>query len=197
MVVLAAGQSLRAGSLNKLLAPVAAGTMIEQTVGAVLASEPADIVVVTGHQQGVIRAALAAQEPIRYAHNPHFDQGLGSSLATGVAALGSDIDAALVCLGDMPLINAPLLKKIQTAFDPARDCSIVVPCYRRKRGNPVLWARRFFPELMSISGDVGGRRLIDENHDQVCELEVGDDAVLRDFDSPESLARLADEVSGS
>ena len=93
-------------------------------------------------------------------HNPDFAEGLSTSLKAGLAAVPDDADGAIVCLGDMPQVDAPLIDKLIAAFDPERGALVVVPTIDGKRGNPVVWARRFFPELMALDGDVGARHLI-------------------------------------
>jgi molybdenum cofactor cytidylyltransferase len=96
-------------------------------------------------------------------------------------------DGALILLGDMPGISAELIDRMIAAFDPAEDRAIVVATRSGKQGNPVLWARRFFPEIMAIQGDVGARNLIGLYNEMVCEIEAGDDAPLTDIDTPEML----------
>jgi molybdenum cofactor cytidylyltransferase len=99
-------------------------------------------------------------------------------------------DGALICLGDMPLVAGPLLDRLIDAFDPDEGRAIAVPTFNGKQGNPMLWAARFFPAMAALSGDVGARHLAAENQDAVVEVEMGDDAVLRDFDTPETLESL-------
>jgi molybdenum cofactor cytidylyltransferase len=106
--------------------------------------------------------------------------------------LPADIDGALVLLGDMPAITPAQLNKLIAAFNPVEGRSICVPTLEGKRGNPVLWAKRFFPEMGGVSGDTGARHLIGEHSDQVCEVpmdgEASSDGVLVDLDTPEALA---------
>ena len=121
---------------------------------------------------------------------PTFAEGLSTSLKRGLAALPEDIDGALVCLGDMPLVTGRDLDRLIAAFNPLEGRAIIVPTRRGKRGNPVLWARRFFAEMAKIAGDVGARHLIGEHAELVAEVEMDDDAILVDIDTPEALAAL-------
>ena len=73
----------------------------------------------------------------------------------GLAALPADLDGVLVCLGDMPLVSGRHLDRLIAAFNPLEGRAIVVPTRRGKRGDPVLWAKRFFSEMAQIAGDVG------------------------------------------
>ena len=93
-------------------------------------------------------------------HNPNFADGLSTSVKTGLAAVPAEADGAIVCLGDMPQVRAPLIDKLIAAFDPERGALVVMPTIDGKRGNPVVWSRRFFPELMALEGDVGARNMI-------------------------------------
>lgn len=187
-IVLAAGQSRRMGT-NKLVEEVGGMPMVARVVDAVLASAAAPVVVVTGHQQQVVAAALAGR-PVTLVHNPAHGEGLSTSLKAGIAALPGDVDGALVCLGDMPGVAPSALDRLIAAYAPAEGRAICVPTFGGKRGNPVLWDRRFFAEMMEIAGDVGARHLVGAHADHVAEVEIGDDGVLIDVDTPEALAAL-------
>jgi molybdenum cofactor cytidylyltransferase len=185
-IVLAAGLSSRMGS-NKLLAQIGAKPLVRHAVEAVLGSAAAPVVVVTGNGEAEIRQALAPLSPL-FVENPDFSKGLSTSLRTGLKALPTDCDGVLVLLGDMPGVTSALLDKLIAAFDPDEDRAICVATRHGKRGNPVLWARRFFPEMLAIEGDVGARHLIGQYADLVAEVEASDDGPLTDIDTPEALA---------
>lgn len=191
-LILAAGQSRRMGSINKLLAEIDDVPMVARVADGVAASAAEPVWVVTGHEPARVEAALAGHD-FPFVHNPDYGSGLSTSLAAGVARLPDDVDGVLVCLGDMPRVTAAQMDRLIAAFDPAEGRSICVPTYRGKRGNPILWSKRFFAEMQGIHGDVGARHLIGENEDQVCEVEMEDGAVLLDVDSPAALAALRQE----
>ncbi len=191
VVVLAAGQSRRMGELNKLLAPVEGKPMLAHAVDAALGAQGiGPVVVVTGHEREQVEAALPGRA-VTFTENPRYAEGLSTSLAAGLAALPQGIDAALVCLGDMPRIAPRLIERLMAAYAPTEGRSIVVPTHQGKRGNPVLWDRRFFPAMAAVAGDVGARHLIGEHSDEVVEIEAGDPAVLFDVDTPETLSTLS------
>jgi molybdenum cofactor cytidylyltransferase len=150
-------------------------------------------VVVTGHERERVEAALSGL-PVKFAHNPDYAQGLGSSLRTGIAALPPEADGAVVCLGDMPQVDAALIDKLIAAFDPERGALVVMPSIEGRRGNPVLWSRRFFPDLMQIQGDIGARHLIGNYAEAVVEVPVAGEAALTDVDTPESLLAVKTEI---
>jgi molybdenum cofactor cytidylyltransferase len=185
-IVLAAGQSRRMGGPNKLLEEVAGKTLVRHAVEQAFASSAKPVVVVTGHQRERVEAALKGLS-VRVVHNPDFAEGLSTSLKAGIAALPADVDAAVVCLSDMPHVDATLLDRMIAAFDPARGALIVVPTFEGKRGNPVLWARRFFSELSALQGDVGARHLIGTYADAVAEVPVDGRAAFFDVDTPDAL----------
>jgi molybdenum cofactor cytidylyltransferase len=186
-VVLAAGLSSRMGS-NKLLAEWRGKPLLRWTVEAALASEAKPVIVVTGHESANVEAALEGLG-VKIVHNLHYAAGLSASLKCGIRAVPANSDGAIVMLGDMPEISASLLDRMIAAFSPADGRAICVAVHEHARGNPVLWARRFFPEIESLSGDVGAKTLIAAHEDVVCELEAGK-TVLRDIDTPDALAAL-------
>jgi molybdenum cofactor cytidylyltransferase len=187
-LVLAAGKSSRMGS-NKLLEEVGGKPMAAWAVEAAREAGCSEILVVTGRERDAVEAALKAKD-VRFVHNPAYDEGLSSSLKAGIAALSEDSDAAVVLLGDMPKLRADHLEALIAAYAPNAGGAICVPSYKGKRGNPVLFDRRYFPEIQTLAGDSGARALIAEHADAVAEVPFEDDAILRDVDTPEGLAAL-------
>lgn len=188
-VVLAAGLSSRMGS-NKLLADVGGMPLIRQTIRRLAASAVERIVVVTGHDADRIRGALSG-ESVTFVHNVSYPDGLSSSLRRGIeAAADGSCDAALVVLGDMPLVSAATVGRLIAAFSPAEHRTVAVPVYGGQRGNPVLWGKTHFDALRHLAGDQGARGLIDALPDEVVEVAVTDEGILRDADTPEALAAL-------
>jgi molybdenum cofactor cytidylyltransferase len=105
-------------------------------------------------------------------------------------------DGAIVCLGDMPQVSATLIDRLIAAFEPARGALVVIPTIAGKRGNPVLWARRFFDDLRAVEGDVGARHLIAGYAEAVAEVAVEDAAALTDVDTPEALIAVRAAMDG-
>jgi len=189
-VVLAAGRSSRMAPYHKLLVADRAGKpMIARVVDNLLSSRARPILVVTGHRGADIRAALGGR-PVLYADAPDWESGLSASLKSGIAALPESAAAALVCLGDMPLVTGRMLDRLIDAWDPDEGRAIVVPTHQGRPGNPILWSRSFFPEILDLAGDTGARALLRRHEEQVAEVDINDDAVLRDFDTVDSLATL-------
>jgi molybdenum cofactor cytidylyltransferase len=185
-LVLAAGRSTRMGGPNKLLEEINGRPLVRIATEHVLGSRARPVIVVTGHQKERVERALAGL-PVTFVHNPDFAEGLSTSLKVGIAAVPLEADGAIVCLGDMPQVSATLIDRLIAAFEPERGALVVIPTVAGKRGNPVLWARRFFPDLLTVEGDVGARHLIGGYAEAVAEVAVEDAAALTDVDTPEAL----------
>jgi molybdenum cofactor cytidylyltransferase len=194
-LLLAAGQSSRMGS-NKLLAEVDGRPMVARVAQRLLSSHARPIIAVVGNDADRVDAALG-RLPVERVRNPAFAEGLSSSLKRGLAALPPDIDGVIVCLGDMPLVTGRDLDRLIAAFNPLEGRAIVVPIRHGKRGNPVLWAKRFIPEMAELAGDVGAKHLIGDYAELVAEVEMDSDGVLIDIDTPDALAALRDKVKPS
>ena len=192
-ILLAAGKSTRMGA-NKMLEEIDGRPMVARTIQRLLSSHARPIVAVLGNEAAQVDRALG-KLPVERVCNPDYANGLSTSLKRGLAALPDDVDGAVVCLGDMPLIAGRDLDRLIAAFNPLEGRAIVVPTRRGQRGNPVLWSRQFFPEMMGLSGDAGARRLIEEHADLVAEVEMDTDGVLTDIDTPEALAQLRERIA--
>jgi molybdenum cofactor cytidylyltransferase len=188
-IILAAGLSSRMGR-NKLLETLGGKPLVRHVAEAVTASAASTVRVVIGNNADHVEAALG-DLPITFVHNSDYSKGLSTSLKQGLSMLPDDCDAALILLGDMPMVGPALIDKLIAAFDPAEERAICVATRGGRRGNPVLWARRFFPEMMAIEGDVGARHLMGAYPELVCEVEADDDAPLTDIDTPEALEAVA------
>lgn len=188
-LILAAGRSTRYGGSNKLLAELDDIAIVRRVAQAVLASRARPVVVVTGHQQERVAEALKGLD-VRLVHNPNYAKGLSTSLKTGIGALPAQVDGAVVCLGDMPRIEANHIDRLIAAFAPKEGRLIALPLHNGKRGNPVLFGSALFAEMMEAEGDTGARHIIGSHADEVAEVDLGTDAIFADVDTPEALERL-------
>jgi molybdenum cofactor cytidylyltransferase len=195
-LILAAGQSRRMGEINKLMIELDGKPMVRHVAETVLASRATPVVAVLGHERDRVRGAFSGLK-IRAVYNPDYAEGISTSLRRGLAALPDDIDGVVVCLGDMPLLGAAEIGRLIDAFNPVEGRSIIVPTRRGKRGNPVLWGKRFFAEMQEVAGDVGARHLIGAYPEAVLEVEMTGDGTLLDIDTPEALAEFLERAPAS
>ncbi len=197
-ILLAAGQSTRMGGPNKLLEPIAGTPMIRRVAAAVRSAAIRRLIVVTGHEAGRVRDALSGLD-CAFVDNPDYPSGMGSSVAAGARAVfetPDPPDAAIVCLGDMPDIAPAMLDALIANYDPQAGRTIVAAASGGQRGHPVLWDRCFADDLASLGGDTGGRDILQEHAGQVVTVEMDDDAVLRDLDTPVAFDAYRDRTGG-
>ena len=193
-VILAAGRSSRMAPHNKLLVEGRDGRpMIARVVDNALSSGARPVIVVTGHMEAPVRAALGGR-PVQFVHADAYADGLSASLKAGIAAVPDGCAAALVALGDMPLVTGRMIDRLIDTYDRDEGRLIVVPTHHGKPGNPMLWDRRYFDEILAATGDAGARFLLARHRDDVAEVELDTDAVLRDFDTVESLDDLPERL---
>jgi molybdenum cofactor cytidylyltransferase len=192
-VVLAAGRSKRAGSVNKLLLPWNGRPLLGHVLAALRASQTSEIVVVTGYQAGRIaplaRAALAGSgKKRRIVHAAGFPLGLSASLKAGIGAVSPGAHGVLVCLGDMPLLTPETIDSLLSNF--TRRDAAALPLFGKRRGNPVILSRRLFPQVMRLTGDKGARSILKRCRGPVRLVPVADRAVLLDIDRREDWMAL-------
>lgn len=184
-VILAAGASRRFGRPKQLLT-WQGKPLLAHIADVALASQARPVIVVLGSRLPAMREALG-DRPLQIVHNPHWPQGLSTSVRAGLAALPPEADAALFLQADQPGLTAALLDRLIARFRQG-DALIVAPAYRGRRGTPVLFARPLFDELGRVQGDRGGRGLLQRYADQVALVEVDSPLLLADFDTPEEWA---------
>ncbi|MCA3264098.1 MAG: molybdopterin-binding/glycosyltransferase family 2 protein [Telmatospirillum sp.] len=185
-LVLAAGKSSRMAPANKLFVEIDGRSLIDHAVAAATGSQAAATIVVLGNEAARARAALAGRSAT-FVENPDYASGLASSLRAGLGAVPADCDGVVVLLADMPGVTPAHVDRLIAAFSPLEGRAICVAARNGKRGNPVLWAKHFFAEMAALDGDQGARSLIRRHEDAVCEVDMPDDGVLTDLDTPEAL----------
>ena len=221
-IVLAAGQSTRMGGENKLLLPFRGGTLIENMVDVVTASRAGETIVVLGHEADRLRPLLA-EKPVILADNPAYREGMSSSVRAGLGRVSPQATGAMICLTDQPLLEPEDLDRLMDALaaliggepengggPPKRgdhrqgdsshmeQKSIVVPVFQGRRGNPVLFTMRHRVEVMAARGPVGGCKGIVKRHPEaVLRVEMANDHILRDMDTPEDYAALREQAGRS
>lgn len=192
-IILAAGLSSRMAPGNKMLARDGYGqSMIGRVIQAALGTRTEEVILITGHRAEEIEHAArqatttGTAARLRFVRSPNYAQGMSASVKAGIAA-AARASAALICLGDMPEITAAMMNSLIDAYDPAAGKTIVVPTCRGARGNPVLWGNALFDAFGALSGDTGARALLALHASNIIEVELATEALLTDFDTPQSL----------
>ena len=156
-IVLAAGRSRRLGRPKQLL-PLHGEPLLRHTVRHGLASSLDAVTVVVGFEADAVRAALA-DLPVSVIVNPDAACGQSTSLRAGLSAIAPHMAAVVVLLGDQPGIDPEVIDALIAAWRESA-APVVAPSYRDGIGNPVLFARGVFPELLALAGDTGARRIV-------------------------------------
>ena len=185
-VVLAAGRSRRMGQA-KLLMPVAGRAIVRHAVEGVLAGGVDSVWVVTGPDGGPIEAALAGLD-VQIVVNPAPEEGQAGSVRAGIAALPAPVDTALIALGDQPALEPSIIPALLAARRTSTR-PIVAPRYRDGQGNPVVFKREIFPELLRLTGDQGARPVIQKEPARVEWVEL-DLPMPSDVDTPADYEKI-------
>lgn len=191
-ILLAAGESRRMGRVNKLLLPVGETTLVERMAHTVRQSKADEVLVVLGHEADRVRAALAGHD-VTFVINDRYREGMTTSIQAGVRAASPEAAGFLICLSDLPLIEPEELNRLLAAFEQAaRDDqrSIVVPTFEGRRGNPVLFAASYKPDLLRHQGLRGCKEIVEQNPRHVLDVAMTTDHVLRDVDTMDAYQRL-------
>jgi molybdenum cofactor cytidylyltransferase len=186
-IILAAGRAARMGRPKQLL-DWGGRALVRVAAEHALAAPLDQVLVVAGAARDDVVAALE-NLPLRIIDNPDYAVGQSTSLRAGIAALGPEVAAALVILGDQPFVTPVILGRIIAEWRSS-GAAIVAPVYAGQRGNPVLFARAVFPELLAISGDQGARGVLAADPSRIRPVPFDDDRPLADIDTPEDYARL-------
>jgi molybdenum cofactor cytidylyltransferase len=204
-IILAAGSSSRMGAgQHKLLLPLGDRPVLAHVIEATLASHARPIIIVLGHRAAQVRASIshyATHPAITLVENNGYTKGMSTSLRVGLQALTATSsktepshypNGALVLLGDQPLMTPSILDTL-IATKQATEKRIIAPLYNGKRGNPVLFDASLFPELMEVTGDEGGRSVIERHRQDLVTVEVGDTVAPYDVDTWDAYQQVVTE----
>jgi len=185
-LLFAAGESRRMGK-PKLLLPFGRKTIVEHIVDNILESNVDKTMVVLGSHREEILSKISGR-PIETVVNHHYKEGMLSSIRTGFEALPDDAAAALVYLGDQPLIPSSVADDLIEAYQQSQK-GIVLPVYKKRRGHPILIDIKHRQEILGLSPDIGLRALVHNHPEDIQEVAVGTPQILKDIDRPEDYAR--------
>ncbi|HEX6484535.1 MAG TPA: molybdenum cofactor cytidylyltransferase [Ktedonobacteraceae bacterium] len=197
-IILAAGSSSRmGGGRHKLLLPLHDRPVLAHVIDATLASQAHPVVIVLGHQAEQVRTKIFTDkihQKIIIVENPDYLQGMSTSMHLGIQVLISNgytksVDSALIVLGDQPLITPHVIDSLITTYRTTGK-RIVAPLYDGKRGSPVLFDKSYFPELLEISGDEGGRKVVERHREDVEVVEISNTVANFDVDTWEAYQQV-------
>jgi molybdenum cofactor cytidylyltransferase len=187
-ILLAAGRGTRFGEEPKLLARLGGKALVRHAAEAAVNSVADPVIVVTGHRAEAVQAELQELR-VQIVHNPLFADGLSTSLKAGFAALPPKARAAIILLGDMPLVKAELIDRLVAGWHGSGEPAALVPVLNGQRGNPVVISRALRAEIEELSGDVGAGPVLRGRFD-VVEWPTTDKAILQDIDTQEEIGKL-------
>jgi molybdenum cofactor cytidylyltransferase len=189
-VLLAAGAGRRMGGESKLLLPHPADgqPLVVHAARALIALDLPDVVAVVRAVDDPVAAALAGL-PLRLVPNAAAESGQASSLQAGIAALGPEMAAALLVLGDTPAVDPAVFAALLAAYEQTGR-PITQPVYGGTPGPPTLLARACWPALTTLTGDAGARQLFAAHPDWVCRVSLPASLLPLDIDTPDDYRRL-------
>lgn len=204
-IILAAGSSSRmGGGRHKLLLPLHDRPVLAHVIDAALASQARPVVIVLGHQAEQVRAQIFPDKmppDIILVENPNYLQGMSTSMHLGIQTLISNgytksedacsVDSVLIVLGDQPLLTPEVIDSLITIYRGTGK-RIIAPVYDGKRGSPVLFDKSFFPELLEITGDEGGRQVVERHGEDVEVVEMSDIMANYDVDTWEAYQQVVE-----
>lgn len=185
-LILAAGESRRMGSPKALL-PYQDKTFVEHLLAVTKHPRVAIQRVVLGASAAAIRERLHLAED-SVVVNDQWELGQLSSIQAGIRSLeGQATDGAMICPVDHPLVSASLISTLIEEFERASaQQGIVLPVFCGKRGHPVIFARRFYDQLLSAPHDKGARAVVWQNPSDVREVETSEEGVVLNINDPDA-----------
>jgi molybdenum cofactor cytidylyltransferase len=199
-VLLAAGSSSRMqGNLKQLLPlPTQAGEepAVRITARALLAAQPEEVVVVTGHRGREVMQVLE-DLPVTFAPNPRHAQGQMTSVMAGLAALTAPCSAVMICLADLVMVQPEDYRELAQLFAELPRDAILIPFHAGKRGNPVTFAASRVPEVLAGTINPGCRRLIEDHPADVVRHEFSHGRFCTDMDTPQDYQSIRAQMVSS
>ena len=186
-IVLAAGLSSRMGQF-KLLLDYKGTKVLNYIIETLLDSVVSEIIVVTGHNSDIVSKELACYN-IKNVFNSDYKKGMHTSVMCGVRNINNNADAFMIVLGDQPPINSTLINNIvEYWYNSAKG--ITIPSFNNKKGHPVIFDSKYISQAINLNPELGLRKLINDNKEDIDYLIVHSDNILFDIDTPEDYKAL-------
>lgn len=155
-------------------------TILEHVVENLLRSRIGELILVLGHESGPIKARFEGA-PVKMALNPHYKEGMSTSITCGIMEASPESDAFLIALGDQPLVRSEVVDRLVSAYEDSGK-GIVVPSFGGLTGHPVIFDLKYRDALLSLTGDKGGKTIIAAHPEDVQQVEVETASVVYDID---------------
>ncbi len=168
-ILLAAGESKRMNGENKLLKKVDRVPLIKHSVKNILNSSVDELIIITGHQSNEIKKIIDKNKKIKFVYNDKYKDGMSSSIKAGLQNLSKKTHAFFISLGDMPEVNKEIYNNL---IKQLKNNKIIVPTYKNKQGNPVLFSKSFKEKIMTIEGDIGAKKILEKHREIVLNVET-------------------------
>ena len=186
-ILLAAGKSKRMDGENKLAKKIQGIPLIKHSVKNILTSSIDELIIVLGHQKEIVEKLIDKNEKIKFIFNKDFENGMASSIKTGLSNLSEKTESFFICLGDMPMVNRGVYNQL---IKSRNSKEIIVPVHKGQQGNPVLFSKTMKEKIMDITGDVGAKKILELNKDKILNLEINDQSITKGFNTQDDFSSL-------
>ena len=189
-ILLAAGQSLRMNGENKLLKQINGIPLIKCTVKNILASAVDELIIVLGHEDNLLKNTIGINKKTKFIYNKDFKKGMSSSIKVGLNEISKKSQGFFISLGDMPNINQNIYNKLIKSMSsynkklkPIHKKEIIIPTFEGREGNPVLFSKFMKNKIMNLEGDIGAKKIIEQNRAKVLNVPFDNKGIIIDFDT--------------
>jgi len=179
-ILLAAGQSKRMNGENKLIKKINGLPLIQRSINNILDSFVDELIIVLGYEREIIEKLIDKNEKIKFIFNKDFESGMASSIKIGLNNLSKKTESFFICLADMPMVNKDIYNEL---IKFKNNNKIIVPTYKGKQGNPVLFSISMKEQVLSIQGDAGAKKILELNKDKVFNLETNNQTITINFNT--------------
>jgi len=179
-ILLAAGESKRMNGENKLTKNINGEPLIKHAVKNILESSVDELIIVVGHRSDEIRKIININNKIKFIYNNNYKSGMASSIKSGINNLSERTESFLICLADMPMINKEIYNQI---IKHSKSKEIVMPTYKSKQGNPILFSISMKDMIMNIEGDNGAKKILENNKEKIFEVEINNEGILKNYNT--------------